>query len=68
MSDEEKLPGFKKFSELTELLKDFGGHCYIDRRVASLLRDKNNSLGDAERIKELYEVARKRHGNWNLGN
>ncbi len=60
MLNDERLPGYKRFSELTELLKDFGNYCYVDHRVASLLRDRNNSLGDAERIKELYEVARSR--------
>jgi len=60
MPNDERPSGFRRFNDLTELLEGFGKYCYIDYRVASLLRDKNNSLGGAERIKELYEIARSR--------
>ena len=51
-------PGFDKFDELSALLNDFAAHCYTDYRTACLLRDKSNSLGEADAIREKYEMAR----------
>lgn len=58
MSNCERLPEFKGCDELTELMKNFEAHCYVDCRTACLRKDKNGNLGSAERVKELYEVAR----------
>lgn len=48
-------PGFEKFDELTDLLKNFTECSLTECRRARLLASKDGELGDAEKIRERYE-------------
>lgn len=55
LDNNEKLPGFDKFDELTGLLVDFTDCSLIECRRLVLSPDSNGDLGEAEKVKEYYE-------------
>lgn len=54
-NNNDKLPGFARFDELTGLLKDFVRCSLTECRRARLSGDEDGQLGDAEKIKQCYE-------------
>lgn len=55
LDNSEKMPGFDRFDELTNLLGGFANCSLIECKRLVLVPDSSGSLGGAEKVKEFYE-------------